>query len=161
MTRWGTSDRLALLDLDGVICDDRHRVRYALAREWGDYFALCPRDTVWPRGREVYEACLLAGWDVAYCTGRRRDLRRLTRDWLGRHGFDETLPLIMRQEEDRRPLAEVKATVVTEARHFGFREVWLYDDDPQVIKLAAAAGAVTRHCTWYIKPERMVKRAAT
>lgn len=153
-------DRLVFLDLDGVICDDRHRVQYALDREWGTYFGLMDRDTVWRQGRELYEACVLAGFDVAYLTGRREDNFRVTRKWLKRHGFDHKLPLIMRLGPDRRPLAEVKAGVIAETLAFGYDEVWLYDDDPHVIEQARPLiGPRARHCTWHIKPSRLVKRA--
>ncbi len=155
-------DRLALLDLDGVICDDRHRVEHALARRWGDYFGLMHLDTVWPQGRRLYEDVILAGFDVGYCTGRRRDYKPITRRWLKKRDFDHTLPLIMRREEDRRPLAEVKAGIVAEALEFGYREVWLWDDDPHVIELAARVpGATAKWCTWHTKPSRMVRRART
>ncbi len=158
---WG-HDRLAFLDLDGVICDDRHRVEYAIARMWGDYFGLMDRDAVWPNGRELYETCIMAGFDVAYLTGRREDTRQVTRRWLKRFGFDHKLPLIMRMMDDRRPLAEVKAGVVAEALAFGYHQVWMYDDDPHVIEqVSKVTGATGRHCTWYIKPDRMIKRGRT
>jgi hypothetical protein len=153
--------RLAYLDLDGVVCDDRHRVEYALARDWYTYFGLMDRDTVWPNGRALYENILLAGLDLAYLTGRREDTRRVTEKWLKKHGFDHDLPLIMRAEHDRRPLAEVKAGIVAETLHV-YDEVWMYDDDPHVIaSCASVPGVRTSHCTWYTKPERMVKRATT
>lgn len=153
------ADRLALLDLDGVLCDDRHRVAHALARDWVAYFGAMDRDTVWPRGRELYENCAFAGFAVGYCTGRREDTRQVTRKWLKKHGFAHKLPLHMRALDDRRPLAEVKAEVVAKTLADGWREVWLFDDDPHVIDLVAQVpGAVARRCTWYIKPERMVRR---
>ncbi len=148
-------DRLILLDIDGVIADDRHRVHYALAKEWYDYFARIEDDSVWPQGFELYAAGVAAGWEVGYLTGRREDLRDGTRRWLAEHGFDSDLKLYMRPVDDRRPLAELKA-------HFLQREVllWeevrLYDDDPEVIRLAGEHG---RHCTWYRKDPRMVKKA--
>lgn len=151
-------DRLALFDLDGVVCDDRHRVHYALSRDWCEYFERIDADRVWPQGRELFDNACILNFDVGYLTGRREDLRRGTRDWLRTHRFNHTLPLIMRQSADRRPLAEVKAGVVTEAlRHY--REVILYDDDPHVIELVGQVpGAKARHCTWHIKPQRLVKK---
>lgn len=155
------SDRLAFIDLDGVIADERHRVHHALAREWGTYFSaeLMRLDGVFRQGRELYENCILAGFDIAYLTGRREDTRPTTKRWLKRNGFDHKLPLIMRKLEDRRPLAKVKAGVVWEALEFGYDEVYLYDDDPYVIEeVRQVTGARGRHCTWHIKPERMVRR---
>lgn len=154
--------RLALLDLDGVICDDRHRVQYALCRDWGMYFGLMEGDRVWARGRELYDACTLAGWDIAYLTGRREDTRRTTRRWLKAHGFDHHAPLLMRGLEDRRKLPELKAAVVAELLGQAcprYREVVLYDDDPLVIEqVGRVAGARVHHCRWHIKHQRLVER---
>lgn len=152
--------RLAFIDLDGVIADDRHRVQYALDRQWYEYFDLMGDDKVWPQGQRLYEDCHLAGFDVAYLTGRREDTRRKTERWLKAHGFDHTLPLIMRKQEDRRRLAEVKKSVVAEAMHIYEDGVWMYDDDPEVIEqVRTIPGARARHCTWHIKPKRLVKKA--
>lgn len=150
------SKSLALLDLDGMLADDRHRVHFALARNWGQYFSLMHRDGVWRQGREVYDNAWMLGWDMAYCTGRREDTKDVTREWLHRKKFDPELPLLMRRTEDRRPLAQVKYDIVTQyARRYG--RVLLFDDDPEVI--AAVGAQHGRHCTWYIKPQRMVKKA--
>ncbi len=156
-----TSTRLALFDLDGVVCDDRHRVEFALNRDWCEYFGRIGDDRPWPQGRELFDNAHILDFDIAYLTGRREDLRPGTRAWLRQHRFNHRLPLLMRQHEDRRPLAEVKAGVVAEAlRHYA--EVIMYDDDPHVIELVSQVpGARARHCTWHIKPERLVKRART
>ncbi len=156
------SKRLAFLDLDGVVCDDRHRVHHALNREWYEYFSLVHLDQVWSPGRELYENCILTGFEVAYLTGRREDIRHPTKTWLKKNNFDHKLPLHMRRMEDRRPLGEVKAERVAQALAEGYDEVWMFDDDPRVIELVGAVpGARARHCTWYIKPDRMIKRATT
>lgn len=151
--------RIALLDIDGVIADERHRQHHALAREWGEYFAKMVHDTVWPQGRSLYDGCTYADWEPVYLTGRREDTRPWTVNWLQRHGFDHTLPLLMRPQEVRVPLAELKAAVVRELLRFT-AAVAIYDDDPEVIAHAAQLpGARAVHCTWHIKPRRMVKAA--
>lgn len=151
--------RLALFDLDGVLCDDRHRVHHALAREWCEYFGLMGLDKPWRQGRELHDNCIAVGFDaLGYCTGRREDTRGMTVAWLREHGYDHRAPLIMRGASDRRPLAEVKADVVTKLART-WDEVWLFDDDPHVIELASTVDRVVAyHCTWYIKPSRLVKK---
>jgi hypothetical protein len=152
--------RLALLDLDGVIADDRHRVQHALARDWNEYFGLMHRDAVWPQGRELYDAAVISDWTIGYCTGRREDTRQVTRRWLKHKGFDHQAPLIMRRHDDRRPLAELKAMIVREALDL-YDQVIMYDDDPHVIEMVALVpGARAHHCQWYRKPDRMVRRGS-
>jgi hypothetical protein len=151
--------RTALLDLDGVICDDRHRVDYALRRDWGTYFGLMGDDAVWRQGRELYEACTITGWDVAYLTGRRDQFRGHTRRWLKQHGFDADLPLLMRPDDSSTRLAVFKAGIVADMLR-DYEALMLYDDDPEVIKVVGQVqGVGVRHCTWHVKPERMVKKA--
>ncbi len=150
---------MAYFDLDGVICNDTHRVEHARARDWSTYFGLMTKDMPWRQGREAYEAAILAGWDIAYLTGRREDTREWTVAWLKEHGFDATAPLVMRPADQRMPLANLKALVVAETLRF-VPEVILYDDDPEVIKaVAAIAGAQAKHCTWHIKDTSLIKKA--
>ncbi len=151
--------RTALIDLDGVICDDRHRVEHALRRDWCSYFGMMGADTVWRQGRELYEACTLTGWDVAYLTGRRDQFRPVTRRWLDRHGFDADLPLLMRPDDSSSRLAEFKAGIVADLLG-DYEALILFDDDPEVIKVVGQVpGVRVRHCRWHVKPERMVKKA--
>jgi phosphoglycolate phosphatase-like HAD superfamily hydrolase len=154
--------RLAFFDLDGVLADERHRAEHALHKDWGNYFdpVLVRRDGVFAQGRAAYENTLLAGFDVAYLTGRREDLRPTTVKWLRRHGFDETLPLVMRDYRHTTkggfPLARLKAAIVAEARHI-YDEVWLFDDDVKVIDaVRQVQGVRAVHCTWHVKPTRLV-----
>ncbi len=153
--------RLALVDIDGVIADDRHRVHHALARDWGAYFAKMDRDGVWSQGRTLIDNVILAGFDdLAYCTGRRQDTEEVTRRWLKRHRFEKA-PVLMRHLHDRRPLAEVKAETVLSCLGL-FDEVWMFDDDPTVIDAVARVdGGVGYHCTWYTKETRLIRRGRT
>ena len=152
--------RLAMVDIDGVVADDRHRVHHAMSRAWGDYFSLMPRDGVWPQGRELHDAVHVTDWDLSWLTGRREDTRPMTRDWLQRHGFDHRAPLIMRKLHDRRKLPELKALIVREALYV-YDEVVLYDDDPLVIEaVQSVPGARAVWCGWHTKPNRLVQRGA-
>lgn len=153
-----TARRLALLDLDGVICDDRHRVHHALERDWGAYFGLMDRDAVWRQGKDLYEACTLTDWDIAYLTGRRDGYRPVTQLWLRKHGFDHRLPLLMRPDDSSTRLAVFKAEVVSAMRG-DYADLVLFDDDPEVIRVVGEHGVKVRHCTWHIKPSKMVKKA--
>jgi hypothetical protein len=151
-------DRLALVDIDGVLADTRHRDEYAVRRDWGTYFYLMHLDGVWPQGVELLDNLELCGYDLAYLTGRREDTRAVTRRWLKKNGFPK-LPLIMRREDDRAKLAHLKAGVVADAFLLYPDGVVLWDDDPWVVEEAnrVRAGA-GRRTTWYVKPESIVRR---
>lgn len=154
--------RLALLDLDGVIFDERHRTHFALDRNWMRYFSLAHLDGVFPQGRHLYERHVEAGFHIAYLTTRREDMRKVTEERLAHFGF-ATGPLIMRPFADQRPAATVKASIVRDIADSGaWDDVCLYDDDPNIIQevkrlVGCEAGSL---CTWYRKPPRLAARSA-
>lgn len=161
------SGHLAVFDLDGVLADERHRTRHALARDWAAYFdpERVKKDKVWPQGRTAYENELLTGSEVAYLTGRREDIRPVTVKWLKRNDFDHEAELIMRHPRHSTsggyPLPVLKAGILRELGHLYDGRVTLYEDDPAVCAEVRRVLPELKvmHCTWHIKPERLVRRA--
>ncbi len=155
------ADRLAFLDVDGVLADTRHRDQYAIQRDWGVYFDLADRDGVWPQGHDLIERVIMCGWDFAYLTGRREAMRPLTMRWFREHGFPTDVELIMRRDDDRQKLAHLKAGVIADALLLYPDGVVLWDDDPWVIdeanKVRPGAGRLT---DWYVKPQSIVRKAS-
>lgn len=80
--------RLALLDIDGVLANDTHRVDHAINRRWVSYFdpKTVAKDGVWEQGHELAQRLVDEGWTVAYLTGRRSILRLTTEAWLDANG---------------------------------------------------------------------------
>lgn len=157
--------KLALLDIDGLLADDRHRQHFAVAKEWDDYFAetAMAADTVWLEGRTLAEKLVAEGAWVGYLTGRREDTRPVTYRWLYDHSFPLwCAELMMKGYNDKRPTPIVKATKILELKEH-WDSVVLYDDDPEVCRIVnAMCGEGTAvHCTWHIKPAEMVRRAET
>ncbi len=156
------SRRLALYDIDGVIADTRHRDAYAVARDWGMYFSLMHLDGVWRQGVETLEYVLMCYDDVEFLTGRREDTREVTLAWLGKilpKPLRQDVKLRMRAIDDRTPLAELKARHIAEAMPRYPGGVALWDDDPAVIDAAnRVLPGAGRWCTWYTKPESIVRR---
>lgn len=155
--------RLALVDIDGVLANDSHRVQYALERKWGDYFApeRMKADTVWPQGQALIKRLLAEGWQVEYLTGRRDDRHTLTFDWLIDNGYPWA-GLHTRPFSVTKPLANLKSEFVGKALDSGrFRNVVLFDDDPEVIRLVQHDHGAEHgvHCTWHVKQKALVKTA--
>lgn len=157
---------LAVLDIDGVLADDRHRSHHAQEKRWGQYFhpENVANDTVWEEGRILVRSLLEAGFDFVYLTGRSDDLRDVTWRWLVLNGFPEGL-LLMRPpyaqtKGTKRPvLAEFKRDILADL--IQSRTVVLYDDDPEVIRVAREAFGheIAVHCTWHVKDAALVRRA--
>lgn len=155
--------RIAFFDIDGVLANDTHRVAHALAKRWDSYFRLSAlaADLVWPQGRAALEHAQEEGWEIAYLTGRREDLRPTTVAWLLQNNFPQGI-LLMRPVEVKKPLANLKTDILTAIRVTAPEtQLVLYDDDPEVVRLVRASlgehAAV--HCTWHIKQQALVRTA--
>lgn len=138
---------LAVVDIDGVLADVRHRLHHLQRRpkDWRRFFAAARDDHAHPEGLAVVER-LREDHEVLLLTGRPEHLRAATAEWLARHGLGD-LRLVMRPGGDRRPAARVKVeqlAALAAGRTVGI----VVDDDPQVIAAMAAAGHPTFLATW-------------
>jgi len=156
--------KLALIDIDGVIADERHRTHYAEDKEWDKYFSpnRVGKDGVWVEGTELVSNLQEDGWDIAYLTGRREEIREATQSWLEEHNFPVG-DLIMRplpNDEPKVPLANFKVNTML-ALPTLWDDVVLYDDDPEVIRLVKEKVGVNSavHCTWHKKSEKLITEA--
>lgn len=158
----GLRKHLILFDLDGVCANDRHRVKYALAKEWSEYFDRIIDDPVLDEGLELAQYYADQGFEVQYLTGRRVDLYEKSRAWLEKNGFPNPEKITMRGFAHRDILAKFKAGVLKNAIEGGeFESVHLYEDDPAVVDYANEQfgdGTATL-CYWYVKDAGMVKKA--
>jgi hypothetical protein len=143
------SDRpLAVLDVDGVLADVRHRLHHLdrTPKDWVGFFAGIPDDPPLAEGLAL-AAELAADHDLAYLTGRPASTRQATREWLRRHGLPPGR-LVMRRPGDRRPARlakpELLAALVADGRELAV----VVDDDPQVCDALRSAGWPVRQIDW-------------
>jgi len=130
---------LAVIDLDGVVADVRHRLHHldARPRDWDAFFAGIPDDPVLAEGLAVLER-LAPDHEVVYLTGRPERTRAATEAWLRRHRLPRGR-LIMRSERDRRPARVTKPGLLRELAG-GRRIAVVVDDDPEVCAALKRAG---------------------
>jgi hypothetical protein len=144
---------VAIVDIDGVVADVRHRVHYVEQRpkNWKKFFAAAVHDEPHAEGLAVVEK-LTEDHEIIFLTGRPEHLRDDTTEWLGRHGLDGHR-LLMRPEGDRGPSARFKLREVQRlARH---RHVaMVIDDDATVIATMRDAGFVTLLADWETRDAR-------
>ena len=83
---------IVVFDVDGVLADVRHRLRYVERRpkDWDSFFAAMDDDGPLADGIAMAQERAAEGHRVVYLTGRNEDYRSLTRDWLVRHGLPAT-----------------------------------------------------------------------
>jgi hypothetical protein len=142
---------LAVVDIDGVVADVRHRVHHVRRRpkDWGAFFAAAAADPPHAQGVELVRR-LAEDHDVVYLTGRPVHLLADTEAWLDRHGIGGH-PVVMRPEGDRRPAAVVKVEILrrlARRRRVGV----VVDDDAVVVAAVDRAGYPTLHADWERRP---------
>jgi hypothetical protein len=147
---------LAVIDLDGVVADVRHRLHHVRTRpkDWSSFFGAAAEDPLLEEGARVAHA-LAEVHDIAYLSGRPERCRADTVDWLQRHGLPQG-SLHLRPGEDRRPGRLYKIGVLD--RLARDREIAvLVDDDPQVCDAARAAGYDVLPATWMGEPPELIE----
>jgi phosphoglycolate phosphatase-like HAD superfamily hydrolase len=145
---------LAVIDLDGVLADVRHRLHHleAKPRDWDAFFAAIPDDPVLSEGRAVVDQ-LAPDHDVIYLTGRPERTREATQSWLRRHRLPHG-ELIMRREQDRRP-ARITKPALLRALAVGRQVAVVVDDDPQVCDALKRQGWPVLVADWMDRPETL------
>lgn len=143
---------LAVLDIDGVLADVRHRLPYVQRRpkDWRAFFDAAPNDTPLPEGLARAKD-LAARGDVVYLTGRPERCRMDTEVWLETHGFPKAI-VVMRPDTDRRPARLYKLEEVRRLAKSAEIDV-IVDDDRLVVDSLAAAGFTVEYAQWMPESE--------
>lgn len=139
---------MAVIDIDGVLADVRHRLHHLRGRprDWEAFFAGVSADPILEQGsRHVLEA-QAAGLGIVYLTGRPERCRSDTVQWLAAHGLPEGR-LLMRRDSDRRPARVLKVEALRRLSE-AYEVAYLLDDDPEVLDAAASAGYQVRSADW-------------
>ncbi|CAN5858171.1 hypothetical protein BH18ACT2_BH18ACT2_20030 [soil metagenome] len=152
-----TPKPVAVVDLDGVVADVRHRLRHLEPRpgrrarkDWRAFFAAAGDDDVHPEGLAIVQK-LAADHDVVFVTGRPSHVRNVTETWLDEHGLGRH-ELIMRPDGDHRPAPVVKVELL--AAIAAERPIAVVvDDDRRVLEAVAAAGHPTFLADWERRPQ--------
>lgn len=129
----------AVLDIDGVLADVRHRLRHLERRpkDWEAFFAAAPDDPPLAEGLALARQ-LSAAYTLVYLTGRPARLRRDTVDWLAGHGLPEGR-LLMRPHRDFRPARITKVEFLRGLLQEAPVQL-VVDDDPDVVEAVRGAG---------------------
>ncbi|MFL6136809.1 MAG: hypothetical protein ACJ74O_03300 [Frankiaceae bacterium] len=155
MTPPATTDRpYAVIDIDGVLADVRHRLHHVEGRpkDWTAFFAAAPDDEPLLEGLAVAQR--LAGeHTIVYLTGRPERCRQDTEAWLARHGLPAG-EVLMRAEGDRRPARLAKPQLLARLAESGPVAV-VVDDDPAVCAALRSAGWPVLVADWMGRPESL------
>lgn len=139
--------QLAVVDIDGVVADVRHRLGHLEQRpkDWDAFFAAAGDDPPHDEGVSLVRR-LARDHEIVFLTGRPHRLRDDTLQWLERHGLGGHR-LVMRPDGDRRPAALVKIRLLRDLSQ-GREVAVVVDDDPVVVAALEDAGYPTLHAAW-------------
>ena len=138
----------AVVDLDGVVADVRHRLRYLERRpkDWQRFFAAAPQDEVLPEGRAIVTTLLETGHELVWLTGRPERCRGDTVSWLAAHDLPAAR-LLMRRDDDVRPARQTKLAALRGLVAVKPVAV-MVDDDAMVVRTLRRAGFAVLHAEW-------------
>jgi len=143
---------LAVIDLDGVVADVRHRLHHISGgtKNWSAFFAGVGADEVLAEGRAVLDR-LAADHEIVYLTGRPERTRAATEAWLAGHALPRGR-LLMRSDNDRRPARQLKPRLLKSLAR-GRHVAVIVDDDPAVCDALTAEGWPVLRADWMPPPE--------
>lgn len=146
----GAVRTVAVVDVDGVLADVRHRLHHLERRpkDWDSFFAAAPADPPLAEGFAVLRH-LADSHDVVYLSGRPERLRRATEHWLAEHGAPPG-SVVLRRDGDRRPARQLKVGELLRIGRTAPVAV-LVDDDEAVCAAAKAAGFVVFQASWAVQ----------
>jgi hypothetical protein len=138
---------IAVIDIDGVLADVRHRLVHLDRRpkDWRSFFREAVKDPPLAEGLDAARR-LAEVYEVVYLSGRPEHLRRDTEAWFRRHGLPHG-ELHLRPRNDFRPARDFKVAML---RRFQERApvAVLVDDDVDVLDAARNAGFDVLPATW-------------
>ncbi len=141
------SRAIAVVDIDGVLADVRHRLKYLDRRpkDWGSFFRAAAQDPPLEVGLETVRR-LAEVYEIVYVSGRPEHCRRDTEQWFTRHQLPAG-DLHLRPSDDRRPAKDVKLRILRRLQRRAPVAV-LVDDDAAVLETARQAGFDVMPATW-------------
>lgn len=138
---------VAVVDIDGVLADVRHRLHHVQSspKDWAAFFAAAPEDPLLEQGHDTATR-LAEVFDVVYLSGRPERCREDTLAWLRQHGLPDG-ELLLRPPGDHRPARLLKVEVLDRLAA-DRRIAVLVDDDPLVLDAARRAGYDVLPADW-------------
>jgi len=145
---------VAVIDIDGVVADVRHRLHLIEggSRRWDEFFRRAADDPPLPAGVNLVRE-LAADHDVVWLTGRPERIRDDTVRWLEEHGLPHGR-LLMRPERDFRPARLTKREELRRLRR-GREVAVVVDDDPDVVATLTEDGFPVRLADWLPHPSTL------
>ena len=147
---------VAVIDIDGVVADVRHRLRHVEPPpRWDRFFAEAGDDPLLSVGADLAHQLALEH-AIIWLSGRPESLREVTERWLHRNRLPPG-PVLLRPVGDHRPAARLKLQRLYELARTQTIAA-MVDDDPAVVRAVRVAGFPIVLADW-IPNDRSLRRA--
>ncbi len=150
--------KLALLDMDGTLSDDRHRKPLYVPGQYSDYWDRDQMlaDPAFPEALRTIEDLRAQGWSIGILSARSAKHNvGVTKEWLADKGISYDYMWLKPEESAGVAPQEFKTDVMRQLIHqyaHLFDKVVLFDNDPRVVhQVATHLGSEhVVHCTWEV-----------
>ena len=140
---------LVFMDIDGVIADCSHRLKYLENKNYDKFYSeeMMMEDQPIQIGLDLL-GMFLGNWEVELylLTGRPYRTEEITKKWLKQYLSEfDCPPILMRRDHDYRKSEVVKTEIVDKSLHnknsvcYGADEILFIDDDPKNVKAVEEA----------------------
>lgn len=142
----------AVIDIDGVLADNTHRLHHILNpdgskrenADWNAFFAECEMDAPIEAGFSLLHA-LAQTLDITFLSGRSETSRAQTEQWLRQYGKVAPQRLCLRYPNDHRPDYIFKGTVLSDLHVNALDIALVVDDSLAVVNEAVRRGFTALH----------------
>ena len=131
-----------IVDLDGTLSDCRSRIKYAVNKEWKEFYGRLGEDEPNPYVRILVrhlQQQMSDKYEIIYLTGRPEEYRRETENWLKKYDLSADL-LYMRETDDFRPDADIKLEIFNSKIKPNFNVKLVLEDRSRVVKMWRSIG---------------------
>jgi uncharacterized HAD superfamily protein len=118
---------IIICDLDGTICNCKHRIKFAEEKRWDEFNSACKNDNVYNDVANILRRMHTdTETEVVLVSGRSDDFLEQTKEWLSLNEIPYDR-LYMRAKGDKRSDDIVKKEILK--KHIKKSEVWFVLDD--------------------------------
>lgn len=114
------TNKVVVVDLDGTLCDIRHRVHLAQEGDWNGFHSLLVNDEPHKEIVRLLEALETAEIPYFVCSGRDESFMNHTKKWFAKHNIPAPFVIMLRPATSHAPDHELKIKMLEE--HFGGKE---------------------------------------
>lgn len=155
----GKKPLAVICDLDGTLCDVEHRRHHVRKpegekKDWAAWNREIPNDTINMWCHTILASIQNSNYiksnteemiSIVFCSGRGDNERKVTQEWLNKHGLGEH-PLYMRNRHDSRQDAIIKEIILDFELLTRYTPYFMIDDRKQVVDMWRKRGFTCLQC---------------